>query len=439
MRTGIMSWLKPYGAMTLLLIGVLLISAATALAQEAETEEPPVTEEAVVEEAAEETGEEAEETQEEESYRGLVVATLEPDVVYALEPTGDNGYCVICHNQPLRTVRLADGEVLNLYVNPEMIVASVHGPKGDRPGLGCIDCHGEDAFPHNQPEPVSGRLYTLDKVELCTQCHVTQGEELSQGLHAMAIADGNIGAAVCTDCHGAHHIQSAENHPELVAGVCGDCHETTLDEWQMSPHADIGPQGCAACHSYHAQTLRVGTTSTELCLNCHADMEPVFIHETHINDRSEVACADCHMYTEDVDTQLVAFDMRSTGHTMELDARPCTTCHEDMVATGEWTQLVASRDGVEVEASPDGETEQAEVVTEAPADPAEAPADPAEAPADPAEAPADPAEAPADPAEAPADPAEDNLMFIIQGLLVGLGLGATFTIVFVTRSNRRSA
>jgi len=30
-------------------------------------------------------------------------------------------------------------------------------------------------------------------------------------------------------------------------------------------------------------------------------------------------------------------------------------------------------------------------------------------------------------------------MFIIQGLLVGLGLGATFTIVFVTRSNRRSA
>lgn len=323
------------------------------------------------------------------------------DLVIAIEPTGENGYCTICHNQPQRTIRLQDGTILNLFVNPEMVEASVHGPTDDSPGLGCLDCHGADAFPHVGPPPADGRQYTLDAVELCTSCHVGQGEDLQHGLHAQAIEAGNVEAAVCTDCHGAHHIQSAENRPELVAGVCGDCHETTLAEWQVSPHADMGPLGCATCHNYHAQTLRVGESSTELCLNCHGDMPDVYPHETHINATSEVACADCHMYTgsdDDLAQTISTLDMASTGHSMMMDTAPCTTCHAEMTESGEWADILNARF--------DGAPAAAEAVT------------------------------PADEEAHAADAGTGNLRFVLQGLLAGLGLGITFTIVFVTRNQR---
>lgn len=340
---------------------------------------------------------------------------LDTEVEVAIEPTGDNGYCTICHNQPLRTLRLEDGSLLNLYVNPEMIVGSVHGPRDGSPGLGCLDCHGEDAFPHSEPPPQDGRVYTLDAVEMCTTCHVTQAEDLSMGLHAQAIDNGNLEAAVCTDCHGAHHIQSAENHPQLVAGVCGDCHETTLEEWQISPHADIGPLGCASCHDYHAQTLRAGDTSTELCLNCHNEMEPIYIHDTHPIEEGTVVCADCHMYTGDDDTSPVStLEMDSTGHTMMLDSRPCTSCHEQLAA-----------DGALVSTAPD-EADEADETDEI--------ADVVE-PEEMILTEGEDTTVAVD--EVEATPAE-NSVFILQGLLVGLGLGITFTIVFVTRSQRRN-
>lgn len=369
-------------AFSILLVGLVCVLASAIIAQEDGDAEvtPTVTEEPV-------------------SADNL--ALLDTDIEVAIEPTGENGYCTICHDQPLRTTRLADGTLLNLYVNPEMIVGSVHGPTEDSPGLGCLDCHGEDAFPHSDPPPADGRVYTLDMVSLCTSCHVTQHEDLQMGLHQQAINDGNLQAAVCTDCHGAHHIQSAESFPDLVAGVCGDCHENTLVEWQMSPHADIGPLGCASCHNYHAQTLRVGETSTDLCLNCHGDMPDFHAHEVHINIENPVECADCHMFREDT-TQLVSvIDAGSTGHSMLLEAAPCTTCHAELEASGEWAELISARYGVEASV----EAVAPEVVAE-------------------------------DDHGDEEDAGTDNVA-VLQGLLLGLGLGVTFTIVFVTRSMRQ--
>jgi predicted CXXCH cytochrome family protein len=323
---------------------------------------------------------------------------LETEVNVAIEPTGENGYCTICHDQPLRTFRLLDGSVLNLYVNPAMIQASVHGPTEDSPGLGCLDCHGEDAFPHSDPPPASGRVYTLDSVSLCTGCHVQQGEELQSGLHAMAIADGNLEAAVCTDCHGAHHIQSAESFPELVAGVCGDCHQNTLTEWQISEHAELGPLGCATCHDYHAQTLRVGETTTDLCTNCHNEMEPFYTHDVHLTEDNPVPCESCHMVRPHDAETVSVLEAPSTGHSMLLDTTPCTTCHAELVETGQWAQIISERYDVDV---------------------------------------AEPVDVAAIPEETEAQE-QSNSVLILQGLLVGLGLGVTFTIVFVTRSLRQS-
>lgn len=332
------------------------------------------------------------------------------EVEIAIEPTGDNGYCTICHNQAGQSIRLADGTLLNLYVAPELLASSVHGPSEDSLGLGCLDCHGEDSFPHRGLPPADGRVYTLDSNAMCTACHEGYGEELSVGLHAQAIANGNLNAAVCTDCHGAHHIQSAEFRPEIMSGTCGDCHEETYDQWNISAHADMGPLGCATCHDYHAQTLRVGETTTDLCLNCHEDNLPeLFVHQTHITavqgSEHPVECADCHMIAEGhaEDGQMV--DYTSDGianHSMLLDATPCDTCHTDLQASGEWEQILAERVGLEAPLPTGDEDVEA-------------------------------AEAHGD------EPTRDtSTRSAIQGLLLGLGLGVTFTIVFVTRNRAQS-
>lgn len=339
------------------------------------------------------------------------VAIVDDEIQVAIEPTGKNGYCTICHDQPLRTTRLADGTILNLYVNPGMIIGSVHGPTEDSPGLGCLDCHGEDAFPHNDAPPTDGRVYTLEMNNLCTSCHVEQSEDLSMGLHAMAISEGNMEAAVCTDCHSAHHVQTVENFPQLVAGVCGDCHENALHEWQISAHADIGPLGCASCHNHHAQTLRVGETTTELCLNCHQDNMPedLYVHETHLDGANAVSCEECHMATG-TSVQLVSSEPpveSMVGHSMLLDSTPCTECHEQLIANGEWTRIISERYALTLQESP----EAADV---------------------------EDGEHSEDDDHGDDDDSANNLL-TLQGLLVGLGLGVTLTIVFVTRSQRRTA
>ena len=333
------------------------------------------------------------------------------DIDIAIEPTGENGYCTVCHNQPGRTLLLEDGSLLNLYVAPEMLASSVHGASEDSPGLGCLDCHGADSFPHDGLPPDDGRVYTIDANAMCTSCHEVHADELNLGAHAQAIANGNMEAAVCTDCHGAHHVQTAEFRPEMMSGVCADCHEVTHEQWSVSDHAEIGPLGCSTCHDYHSQDLRVGETTTDLCLNCHEDNLPEsFVHDAHVTSTQggeyPVECADCHMVEGGtVDTaQLISTEPDLANHSMLLDTTPCNTCHEEMIVSGEWEEILTTRLGVDVAeevVTPDEVDHGAEVV----------------------------------------NVVEDNrgsARFAIQGLLLGLGLGVTFTLVFITR-NRHSA
>jgi Cytochrome c3 len=318
-----------------------------------------------------------------------------------ITPTGDNGYCVICHNIPWRTVTLQDGNLMNLYVPPEALAGSVHGENGEQGALGCLDCHGEDAFPHDGPTPSNRREYRLQMVETCFGCHEEQNVELLNGLHEQAIAAGETGAAVCTDCHGAHDVQRVAAEPGLVAGICGDCHVVTLAEWRESPHLDIGPLGCATCHSPHSQQIRVGPTPSDLCMNCHEPLPESFVHQQHRTDAYTAQCTDCHMFvavatpdpaeTVNVSANVV---LHSTGHTARVETLACNTCHEDFVDSGEW----ARTRGAEVDAASSGVPP--ETTTEA-------------------------------------DDQAPNYVQLLQGLILGIGFGITGAAIFITRGNQQ--
>lgn len=335
--------------------------------------------------------------------------------IYDLEPiseiTGNNSYCLVCHSQPWQTVTLGDGTIQNLYVDPNTVHDSVHGAGNPQGELGCTDCHGQEAFPHNNPSPANSREYAIYAVSLCGRCHADKVAELENGLHERAILSGNTEAAVCTDCHGSHAVQPVVEQPELIAGVCGDCHDNTLDEWRVSAHNEIGPLGCATCHSPHSQQLRAGNDSNELCTNCHDNVEDRFIHGVHWGEDAAdpVACVDCHMYTGEPDGSAVlisdtvsVFDLQ-TGHTMKMSATPCTTCHEDMVASGEWAQLMADRTVV-VEMAPTNEPGAVASENELEA--------------------------------AVEESAQTSYVPLLQGLILGLGFGVTFAAVFIARGNR---
>ncbi|MGC8782167.1 MAG: hypothetical protein ACP5UQ_15000, partial [Anaerolineae bacterium] len=50
---------------------------------------------------------------------------------------GDNGTCLGCHSNKDLSIKLASGEVLPLFVDPNVFNASVHGVKGQT----CVSCH----------------------------------------------------------------------------------------------------------------------------------------------------------------------------------------------------------------------------------------------------------------------------------------------------------
>jgi len=256
---------------------------------------------------------------------------------------GDNSYCAICHSQPGRGMTLADGRVLNLYVPPALVADSAHGANSRNP-LGCIDCHGEDIFPHNAPSPESARAYRIETSQLCGDCHNTL---LADSAHLEAIARGNLEAATCVDCHGAHDVPRTEDQPTLVAAVCGDCHTESFAEWAESPHANMGSLGCAVCHLPHGQQMRISDI-TALCENCHQAPTDIYVHAKHLDSEYDVTCASCHMGL-DPGVQLISESHEPTDHRMVVQTRSCNVCHEELETSGVWAELVGSDESLTIE------------------------------------------------------------------------------------------
>ncbi len=203
-----------------------------------------------------------------------------PDI--GKEITGDNGFCLLCHSKEGRTLDLPDGQ-LNLHITGETLANSVHGVDNPEGALGCIDCHGERSFPHEQISPASEREYSLNMAQICTECHVEQAEALIDGVHADGFARGNLRSATCTDCHGSHDVQPIEDNLALASQTCGECHAIVYEEYADSIHGkalleedDPNVPGCTTCHGVHSgidhpTAAEARNSSPELCAECHAD------------------------------------------------------------------------------------------------------------------------------------------------------------------------
>jgi hypothetical protein len=151
---------------------------------------------------------------------------------------------------------------------------SVHGMEvaaGNPNAPICQDCHGgHDVFSHKLEK---SKFNHKNIPSLCGKCHIDIYATYKESVHGVALANGNMDAPVCTNCHGEHNIQRPSNPESKVAPMnithtCGDCH---------------GPMGVASKYGIKADRA--------------ATFEESFHGVAQIMENRMVAnCASCHGY-----------------------------------------------------------------------------------------------------------------------------------------------
>jgi hypothetical protein len=213
---------------------------------------------------------------------------------------GGHSDCLNCHNDSLIGV-FNNGATLTLSMHEDEFNASVHGGK-----IGCVACHDEHGY---YPHPNSGqdncftchnsakdgselrvkvnfdspRDLAFNVSDACAKCH-DNAEELSGSLHEKFREQGNPGAPVCSDCHGAHNIHKPNVPRSQVSRTCAKCHPATFSTYESSVHgealmADSNPDvpTCEDCHGAHSvqgpDSPNFRNAMIQVCGDCHADEE----------------------------------------------------------------------------------------------------------------------------------------------------------------------
>ncbi|MEJ1298426.1 MAG: cytochrome C [Candidatus Sedimenticola sp. (ex Thyasira tokunagai)] len=223
--------------------------------------------------------------------------------------------CVRCHQETAEEEKESqDPEHKRLDTVLEQVenyMHSVHArPSLDdqsRTNATCYDCH--DA-PHNIGTLGSKQRaeHRLRNPEVCGKCHEEQKNAYMTSIHGKEVMDKKNGeAAVCSDCHSTHNIESTEEDSMKLAITqnCGGCHEDSLNTYMSS---------------YHGQVNRLGYTHTAKCYDCHGGHELKKIDDptstVHLDNRLET-CQKCH---EDAPQGFLGF--HAHGNADDFDRYP---------------------------------------------------------------------------------------------------------------------
>jgi hypothetical protein len=297
---------------------------------------------------------------------GLAVLAISATSAFAQTPTS----CETCHADP----DLFDAESIEA-------MAGVEGGAHAAAGLSCHDCHGGNPDPALADDMMAAMdedfaenpyIGTPERGAIpgfCGSCHsdptymrrfkpdarVDQEREYWTSHHGVALAEGDLNVATCTDCHGVHGIFGAGNpestvFPTRVAEMCRECHGNAntmagyelpnglplpIDQyarWRQSVHAenllvkeDLSAPTCNDCHGNHGAAPPGLDSVTFVCGQCHGREAEMFraspklaafeMHNEFLAEAGPDGCAGCH---EDPEPQ-ASVTMTSLGE--------CSACH----------------------------------------------------------------------------------------------------------------
>ncbi len=199
--------------------------------------------------------------------------------------------CIKCHQEKWEEQKDSiDPKHKRLKIVLEQVdsyMESVHArPSIDdqsRTNATCHDCHD----PHNIGTLGSEQRaeHRLNNPEVCGKCHEKEKKAYMTSLHGQEVMEKkNSKAAVCSDCHTTHNIESTDSDPMklTITKNCGSCHEESLKTYLAS---------------YHGQVNRLGYTHTAKCYDCHGGHELKGVEDPtssiHLDNRLET-CRTCH-------------------------------------------------------------------------------------------------------------------------------------------------
>jgi thiosulfate reductase cytochrome b subunit len=240
----------------------------------------------------------------------------------------DNTDCLGCHEDEELEPDTDRGEELELYVDEQMLLDSIHGE------LFCTDCHqGEGDFedsPHNDGEPLELNCSG-------SACHTDQALEYAQSIHGKWFAKGDEEAASCPDCHGRHDILPAADRDSRtnkfnLHKTCAVCHESEVVLDTRPIHYEKAV--IDFIDSIHGKALLIdGLVVAPSCNDCHGvhDILPHTDPDSRISrDSVPGTCGACHVLVEDIFNASVhgkALEQHDTG------GPTCTTCHTSHVVS----------------------------------------------------------------------------------------------------------
>jgi hypothetical protein len=192
----------------------------------------------------------------------------------------------------------------------------------------CAACH-EDRYelwsqgPHASAleDPVFQEEWAAaDNPPYCLACHTT-GYNPNTGEYALE-------AVTCEACHGPYK----EGHPPEMIGadregeVCQTCHPKAYEEWEISPHGQVGTR-CMDCHQICTLATMRAEDGHAVCETCHSGDANHFHQSTH--NAEGVDCTNCHMVPGP--GEVGHGGKEHIAHVFKGNPKSCLDCHGETI------------------------------------------------------------------------------------------------------------
>ena len=182
--------------------------------------------------------------------------------------------CLKCHLENetvLKMVGVSKAFLMSLERSVHFVALS----RGNLKAATCSDCHGaHDMLPAGNPR---SKVFRNNIPKTCGQagCHQDVAVKYSAGIHGTALMSGNNNAPVCTDCHGDHQILAPSNRQSTVysTNVAGSC-SRCHSSVRLTERYGIPPNRVGSyMDSYHGLAVREGSITAANCASCHGAHE----------------------------------------------------------------------------------------------------------------------------------------------------------------------
>jgi len=207
--------------------------------------------------------------------------------------------CGNCHKSGGNANKMAKLKEVNAYLDYS---TSVHGKGLTEKGLlvsaVCTDCH---TTHHELKESDSlSSVYPKNVPGTCAKCHKSIYEDYITSDHSIFQNKPGKKYPTCSTCHSAHEISDIDKDKFMteITDQCGSCHQKLAETYKETYHGkayllgDLNAARCSDCHGAH-KILNVNNPNSQVgyknivatCKKCHSNATLEFTgyltHATH--------------------------------------------------------------------------------------------------------------------------------------------------------------